>query len=363
MSGTIENATGTLSVSAVQNSPGTFQYTVNLTDTGTTTIGTFWFAWDDVPDQDFMSSQPTVTGSPAGWTAFVTSHFYQGVGTGYGIEWIASSPSARINAGASSSAFTFTSTETPTQMAAVSPFDHTFQSTSSFVYQGSAFATPGGNIVVGVACFRKGTRIRTASGDVPVERLRPGDHVMTAAGESRPIKWTGTRTIDCDGDQHLWPVRVAKHALDSASPAADLYLSPDHALFLDGVLVPVKHLINQTTIAPVPASEVVWYHLELDSHDVILAESAPAETYLDTGDRAKFDGQIIRLFAATRPGTDHITREAASSMELVIAGPLLSKIRRRLADRADLITNKTKPALTGRTGRELSRLSRPGRVA
>jgi len=51
-----------------QTSPGVFHYTISLTDTGTSPIHTFWFAWDDVPDQDFMSQPPTNIGSPAGWT-------------------------------------------------------------------------------------------------------------------------------------------------------------------------------------------------------------------------------------------------------------------------------------------------------
>lgn len=337
MSGT-ENATATMS--GLQTGPGVFQYTITLTDTGTTAIGTFWFAWDDVPDQDFMNQQPSNAGSPAGWNFSITQHAYTG-GIGYGIEWIASTPASRININGTSSAFTFTSTETPAQMAAVSPFDNTFQTTSGFVYQGGAFVTPGGNIVAAVACFREGTRIRTPHGDVAVESLRCGDHVVTAAGESRPLRWIGQCRVVCDRDKHpqqVWPVRIAQHALGPATPAADLYLSPDHAVFLEGVLVPAKYLINGTTIVQTPVEAVTYHHLELDSHDVILAEGAPTETYLDTGDRAKFDcaGEpVTGGVVCPHPGHARFLWETASCMPLVVTGPVLTAIRRRLANRAD----------------------------
>lgn len=125
----------------------------------------------------------------------------------------------------------------------------------------------------------------------------------------------------------------------SPVPRADLYLSPDHALYWDGVLIPVKHLINGSTIARVPVDDVIYYHLELSGHDVILAKGAPAETYVDTGDRAKFEGGTTALFLGdARPGRSRIMREASSDMELVVTGPILTAIRRCLADRAGKLT-------------------------
>jgi hypothetical protein len=344
VAGTTESASATLT--PLQTGPGVFQYTINLTDTGNTTVGTFWFAWDDVPDQDFMSVQPTNIGSPTGWAPTVTTHLYPGGGTGYGIEWNAQSADADLLPNGSSSSFTFDTTETPAQFAAAQQFNDpsfgtTFQSTSSFVYSGAAEVTPGGNFIVQVACFRQGTRISTPSGDVAIEALRPGDSVITAAGEVRPVRWTGQRRVVCHRHPHpeqVWPIRVAAGALGFATPCADLYVSPDHALFLDGVLVPAWLLINGTTIAREPTAAVTWHHLELDSHDVILAEGAPAETYLDTGDRGKFRGEVTPLFPdVPMPGRPQILREALSDMELVLTGPILAAIRRRLGERANLM--------------------------
>ena len=66
-------------------------------------------------------------------------------------------------------------------------------------------------------------------------------------------------------------------------PRRDLWLSPDHAVFVDDVLIPIKRLINSTSIEQVPMDQITYYHVELEHHDVLLAEGLPAESYLDTG--------------------------------------------------------------------------------
>ena len=81
----------------------------------------------------------------------------------------------------------------------------------------------------------------------------------------------------------MTPIRVARHALDERTPHSDLYLSPGHALFIDGVLIRAKELVNGISIVPVLPKDretIEYFHIVLDSHDVILAEGAPAETFL-----------------------------------------------------------------------------------
>ncbi len=82
-------------------------------------------------------------------------------------------------------------------------------------------------------------------------------------------------------------MRVKAGAFEDARPRRDLWLSPDHAVFVDDVLIPIKRLINGTSIAQVPVEEVTYYHVALGRHDVILAEGLPTESYLDRGDRSK----------------------------------------------------------------------------
>jgi hypothetical protein len=110
-------------------------------------------------------------------------------------------------------------------------------------------------------------------------------------------------------------------------------VSPDHALLLEGVLVPAGRLVDGATIARDDGHAVVTYlHVELDRHDIILAENCPAESYLDAGNRAAFEngGGAIQLHPDF---TQHLW-DADACAPLVLAGPRLAAIRRRLLARA-----------------------------
>jgi hypothetical protein len=140
-------------------------------------------------------------------------------------------------------------------------------------------------------CYREGTRIAAERGEVPVEMLAVGDRVRTRDGSLCPIVWIGRRRVDCRRHKEprvVWPVRVLADAISDGVPRRDLFLSPDHAILSDEVLIPVKHLINRATVAQMPLDEVTYYHIELARHDVLLAEGLPAESYLDTGNRHLF---------------------------------------------------------------------------
>jgi hypothetical protein len=153
-----------------------------------------------------------------------------------------------------------------------------------------------------VPCFRHGTRLLTPSGLRPVETLSEGDEVITLRGDVRRIAWHGRRRIDCrrhPAPESVLPVLVEKDAFGAGQPCRDLYLSPDHAIWIDGVLVEIKRLINGLSIRQVKVPTVTYHHAELESHDVVLAEMLPAETYLDCGNRHQFeDGDaVVSLFA------------------------------------------------------------------
>ena len=148
-----------------------------------------------------------------------------------------------------------------------------------------------GTEVTVVACFAKGTRIASVRGEVAVERLRVGDHVLTHDGKRMPVKWIGWQHVDCRRharQSKVWPVRIRPDAFGNGRPHRVLWLSPDHAVYLDGALTPVRYLINGLSVAQVPVRRVTYYHVELSSHDVLVAEGMPCESYLDTGNREAF---------------------------------------------------------------------------
>ena len=106
-------------------------------------------------------------------------------------------------------------------------------------------------------------------------------------------------------------------------------------MFFQDVLIPVKHLLNGKTIARVPTDHVSYYHVELATHAVILAEGLPVESYLDTGDRDNFAnaGPVMRLFPVF--GADpNLIRDARACAPLVVTGPAVAAARALTASRS-----------------------------
>ena len=118
------------------------------------------------------------------------------------------------------------------------------------------------------------------------------------SGESKPIKWIGRQRYKKSSEcwpKDFEPVRIGCFALDERTPHRDLYLSPGHAVYIDGVLIPAKYLVNGLNItqcAPDGADIIEYLHIELFGHDVIYAEGATAETYLMCENRDHFDNFV-----------------------------------------------------------------------
>ncbi|MCB8883291.1 Hint domain-containing protein [Acidisoma cellulosilytica] len=189
-----------------------------------------------------------------------------------------------------------------------------------------------------VACFAAGTRLATPAGLIAVEDLRPGILVVTADDRVESVQWIGHRDVDCarhPNPRAVWPVRILAGAFGAGMPVRDLYLSPDHAIFAEGALIPVKHLIDGHSIAQMPVETVTYFHVELTGHDVLLAEGLPVESYLDKGDRSSFANTVgaVRLHPAWGADARDLTlfQDAAGYAPLVVTGPVVERLRARLA--------------------------------
>jgi len=139
-------------------------------------------------------------------------------------------------------------------------------------------------------CFLRGTKILTDVDETAIENLGVGDMVSTASGKSRAIKrvisWKAEREPNQDWTDDVAPIKICRSALAPNVPHRDLYLSPAHALYLDGVLIAVQSLVNGRSIVRCSKGEedrLNYFHLELEDHQVIFAEGAPVESAL--GDR------------------------------------------------------------------------------
>ena len=180
---------------------------------------------------------------------------------------------------------------------------------------------------VGTLCFLVGTRIATLTCEARVEELAVGDMVRTIGGKVNRIAWIGVgRTVAARGRRNAaTPVIVRKGALADNVPHSDLRITKGHALYIDNVLIPVECLVNHRSIMwDDHAQEVELYHIELETHDVMLANGAPAESYRDDGNRW--------LFQNAHDGWDLSPKEPCAPV--LTGGPIVDKVWRRLLERA-----------------------------
>jgi hypothetical protein len=218
----------------------------------------------------------------------------------------------------------------------------TFANPSIFQESPTLIAAGGGIDITAMTapCFAAGTRLLTASGAlVPVEALQAGDELELFSGDAAPIIWIGRRTLDLQlhpRPEAVQPILITAGALGHGLPWRDLIVSPDHAMYLDGHLIPAKALLNGFSIRQLNRKRVTYYHIELSQHAVLFAEGAPAESYLETGNRAAFEnaGNTIRL----HPSFAQTIRHTNGCAPFAESGPAVEAVRQRILDRAGIET-------------------------
>jgi hypothetical protein len=218
--------------------------------------------------------------------------------------------------------------------------------------------SPLADSTVDLACFLAGTRLLGERGPVAVESLRPGDRLVVRDGAIETLEtviWVGHRALDADlhpRPEDILPIRIQADAFAPGVPRKNLFVSPDHALLVEGVLVAARQLLNGRTIAQDRRRRrFTYHHVELRRHAILLAEGLAAESYLDTGNRAAFAAGAATIlhpdFAAT-------ARRATSCAPFVVDAAKVRPIWQRLAARAAALgDDPTLPAWTTAPGLHL----------
>ncbi|WP_420397717.1 Hint domain-containing protein [Nioella sp.] len=153
----------------------------------------------------------------------------------------------------------------------------------------------GGFFDLNLTCFAAGTMIATPDGETAVETVQIGDLVSTGTGAAVAVKWIGRQTVMTlfGPAERLMPVRFAAGSLGDGLPHNDLIVTADHGMLVDDVICHAGALVNGTTITRVPLAEMgesyTVYHIETEAHEIILANGAPAETFIDNVSRRAFD--------------------------------------------------------------------------
>jgi Hint domain len=252
----------TLTISNTANSDGSYTVTNASGTYGSLTVtGLAPLSTDGSDNELFLNGQPFVD---FGGITFVTNGTPSAAASG---------PAADVN-------FFYTAT--------------TIQPNNVYaVDTATASAATTALVTVTPICFMAGTLIRTPTGEVAVEALKPGDAVLTADGREQPVRWVGRQTISTRFADPLrvLPIRIKAGALGEASPSRDLLVSPDHAILVEDALIHAGALVNGVSIVREPRvpTAFTYYHVELEDHALILAENTPAETFVDNVARMNFD--------------------------------------------------------------------------
>lgn len=150
---------------------------------------------------------------------------------------------------------------------------------------------PGEVRIADIVCvsFASGTLITLPGGaQTAIERLAPGDMVLTRDNGPQPVRWIGKATFRAIGG--FAPVVVRAGTLGNIH---DLVVSPHHRIFIyqrgpnriggtAEILVQAKHLVDGAQVRRREGGFVDYLSLVFDRHEIIYAEGIPAESLMVT---------------------------------------------------------------------------------
>jgi hypothetical protein len=201
-----------------------------------------------------------------------------------------------------------------------------------------------------VICFTPGMRIATPRGPVPVERLGPGDRVLTRDAGPQPVVWTARQALKASRLHAAPPLRPIRVAAGAVAAADDLVISPDHRLLVAGPSVTAlwgepEALVRAVDLLDLPGvgvdhrlAGVCYIHLMLERHHCLSCNGIWTDSFhpahAPLGQLRDHDRDAL---AAVDPG--------------VLAGPeAFGPPARRMLSRAEAALLVHGPQGTGGTG-------------
>ena len=204
---------------------------------------------------------------------------------------------------------------------------------------------------LGPPCFTLGTRILTPSGQVAVEKLKPGDEIISY--DHGPIELLSIRMRYVSAEElytfpRRAPVVIPSFASGTSPTESDLVVSPQHRVLIRSkvcqrmfgtgeVLSPAAQLVGFRGIRREKSwAGVLYLHLLFDHHAIIFANGVPTESlYLSHSFQLQFKrDELLRLFALENGAGICSMRPARKIVE---GGPLKSLIRRHRRNQRPLV--------------------------
>jgi hypothetical protein len=167
-----------------------------------------------------------------------------------------------------------------------------------------------------------GTRVLTPDGYRPIETLQPGDPVRALLGGGPmfvPIVWIGSRNVILSRvDRSNLPVRIRKDALADGVPSRDVFMAPDHAIYLRGRLFRCADLLNGRSIVLDDrrrSRTKQYWGVVLPRHNTLLADNMAIESLLPMSAAIFSDGtgnppDLNALFKASRQDRERVAISA-----------------------------------------------------
>ena len=136
-----------------------------------------------------------------------------------------------------------------------------------------------------IACFTRGTLIKTDTGEIAIEDLAVGDMIETKNNGMQTLRWIGSTKVAAKGKDA--PI---KFKAGSVGNHRDLCVSPQHRMLIDNwkaevvfgdreVFVPAKHMINGDTVFVQEGGDVEYFHMMFDTHEVVFANGSASESF------------------------------------------------------------------------------------